>query len=155
MSFPLMRYCGRFRHAFNWRYEGGLYLGFRAFLAGKVVSSHVPNGALETVAGIAGKFPLVRRVWFFGSTLTGVSHKGGLVRSDSDLDFAFEIDPDPTMPKSNSQLALFIEVADLEVWSELEQSFGCRIGLTPLDDVRAYIIEGSEPSLLIFDRDSF
>lgn len=114
--------------------------------------SHVPEGALEAVAAIAASIPSIRRVWFFGSRLKGVSHKGEPVRSNSDLDIALEIETDPAFPKANSQLALFMEIAKLEIWSELEQRFGCPIGLTPVEDVRPYIIEGSEPSQLIYNR---
>jgi hypothetical protein len=58
------------------------------------------------------------------------------------------------MPKANSQLALFMEIRGLEVWAELEQRFGCRFGLTLLNDVRTHIIEGKAPKELIFDRES-
>lgn len=116
--------------------------------------SYVPSGALESVSDTVGEYPLVRRAWFFGSRLTGVSHKGGPVRLDSDLDVALEIDPDPSMPKANSKLALFIEIKRLEVWAELERRYGCRFGLTLLDDVRTFIIDGNEPSELIFERES-
>lgn len=118
-----------------------------------MLTPHVPFGAPEAIADVAGEIPFVRRVWFFGSRLTGVSHRGGPLRPDSDLDLAIEIDPDPTMPKTNSQLALFMEIASREVWVELGQRFSCRIGLTPLDDVRTYIVEGNEPSVLIYDRE--
>jgi predicted nucleotidyltransferase len=142
------------RNAIIGHHEDCFCLGFGAFLSGNLVTPHVPSGALEAVAEIAGEFPLVRRAWFFGSRLTGVSHRGGPVRPDSDLDIAFEIESDSTMPKVNSQLTLFLEIRGLEIWTELERRFGCRFGLTLLDDVRTHIIEGNEPKELIFDRES-
>ncbi len=58
------------------------------------------------------------------------------------------------MPKANSQLVLFWEIKNLEVWAEFELRFGCPIGLALYDDVRTYFIEGNEPRELIFDRES-
>jgi predicted nucleotidyltransferase len=96
------------------------------------VINQVPPGAENAIRILAASIPTVRRVYLLGSRIKGTAAEA------SDLDIAFEMSG---ADEGERFAEYMLDVANREEWRWFEQRFGCRMGHTPFEDVRAGVLE--------------